>query len=176
MALRRFNAGGKKQKELTEEQKQEIKEAFDLFDTDGSGEIDSKELKVAIDAPTWKIEPWVHTGPHSDGVALEAPVIALGLLKHLPEGALPLASLLVLLLDPEGHLHHAARNVPVTPQGLHGLVVVPRAGGLVEERAPSILVFANQLNLFQGIFWLPLLDLLPDLSHRGLGRNWDREH
>merc|ERR1712187_1103809 len=44
-ALRRFNAGGKKQKELTEEQKQEIKEAFDLFDTDGSGEIDSKELK-----------------------------------------------------------------------------------------------------------------------------------
>ena len=35
MALRRFNAGGKKQKELTEEQKQEIKEAFDLFDTDG---------------------------------------------------------------------------------------------------------------------------------------------
>merc|ERR1712178_537838 len=47
-ALRRFNAGGKKQKELTEEQKQEIKEAFDLFDTDGSGEIDSKELKVAM--------------------------------------------------------------------------------------------------------------------------------
>merc|ERR1711879_834390 len=45
---RRFNAGGKKQKELTEEQKQEIKEAFDLFDTDGSGEIDSKELKVAM--------------------------------------------------------------------------------------------------------------------------------
>ncbi|KAL9138920.1 centrin [Amphidinium carterae] len=33
MALRRFNAGGKKQ-------------AFDLFDTDGSGEIDAKELKV----------------------------------------------------------------------------------------------------------------------------------
>merc|ERR1712026_292204 len=50
MALRRFNAGGKKQKELTEEQKQEIKEASDLFDTDGSGEIDSKELKVAMRA------------------------------------------------------------------------------------------------------------------------------
>merc|ERR1712147_101976 len=28
----------------------EIKEAFDLFDTDGSGEIDSKELKVAMRA------------------------------------------------------------------------------------------------------------------------------
>ncbi|CAK9063692.1 unnamed protein product [Durusdinium trenchii] len=41
---------GKKQKELTDEQKQEIKEAFDLFDTDGSGEIDSKELKVAMRA------------------------------------------------------------------------------------------------------------------------------
>merc|ERR1740115_608732 len=50
MALRRFNAGGKKQKELTEEQKQEIREAFDLFDTDGSGTIDAKELKVAMRA------------------------------------------------------------------------------------------------------------------------------
>merc|ERR1712224_1002035 len=50
VALRRFNQGGKKQKELTEEQKQEIKEAFDLFDTDGSGSIDSKELKVAMRA------------------------------------------------------------------------------------------------------------------------------
>ena len=47
MALRRFNAGGKKQKGLTEEQKQEIKEAFDLFDTDGSG---STELKDAMGA------------------------------------------------------------------------------------------------------------------------------
>ena len=28
--------------ELTEEQKQEIREAFDLFDTDGSGTIDAK--------------------------------------------------------------------------------------------------------------------------------------
>merc|ERR1711933_157563 len=50
MALRRFNQGGKKQKELSEEQKQEIKEAFDLFDTDGSGEIDAKELKAAMRA------------------------------------------------------------------------------------------------------------------------------
>jgi centrin-1 len=48
--------------DLTEEQKQEIKEAFDLFDTDGSGNfisknvssrlgrIDAKELKVAMRA------------------------------------------------------------------------------------------------------------------------------
>uniref|UniRef100_A0A8D0GVN2 Calglandulin n=1 Tax=Sphenodon punctatus TaxID=8508 RepID=A0A8D0GVN2_SPHPU len=36
--------------ELTEEQKQEIREAFDLFDTDGSGSIYVKELKVAMRA------------------------------------------------------------------------------------------------------------------------------
>ena len=40
----------KRRTELTEEQKQEIKEAFDLFDTDGSGTIDAKELKVAMRA------------------------------------------------------------------------------------------------------------------------------
>ena len=37
-----------KKREITEEQRQEIKEAFDLFDTDGSGSIDAKELKVAM--------------------------------------------------------------------------------------------------------------------------------
>ena len=36
--------------ELTDEQKQEIREAFDLFDTDGSGTIDAKELRVAMRA------------------------------------------------------------------------------------------------------------------------------
>ena len=36
--------------ELTDEQKQEIREAFDQFDTDGSGSIDAKELKVAMRA------------------------------------------------------------------------------------------------------------------------------
>lgn len=35
---------------LTEDQEQEIKEAFDLFDTDGSGTIDVKELKIAMRA------------------------------------------------------------------------------------------------------------------------------
>ena len=30
----------------------------------------------------------------SDGVALKAPIVAFGLLQHLPEGALPLTSLL----------------------------------------------------------------------------------
>ncbi|XP_078602398.1 uncharacterized protein LOC144876708 isoform X1 [Branchiostoma floridae x Branchiostoma japonicum] len=47
--------GGQRKKlgpkpELTEEQKQEIREAFDLFDADGSGTIDVKELKVAMRA------------------------------------------------------------------------------------------------------------------------------
>ena len=36
--------------ELSEEQKQEIKDAFDLFDTSGSGTIEQKELKVALRA------------------------------------------------------------------------------------------------------------------------------
>ena len=36
--------------ELTEEQKQEIKEAFDLFDSESTGRIDAKELKVAMRA------------------------------------------------------------------------------------------------------------------------------
>ena len=35
---------------LTGEQKQEIKEAFELFDTTNSGSIDSKELKLALRA------------------------------------------------------------------------------------------------------------------------------
>merc|ERR1712227_347565 len=39
-----------KQKGLTDDQIQEIREAFDLFDTDGSGTIDAKELKVAMRA------------------------------------------------------------------------------------------------------------------------------
>jgi len=33
---------------LTELQRQEIKEAFDLFDTEKTGTIDQHELKVAI--------------------------------------------------------------------------------------------------------------------------------
>lgn len=40
----------KGQKKLTDQQKQEIKEAFDLFDTDGSGSIDENELRVAMKA------------------------------------------------------------------------------------------------------------------------------
>ncbi|KAI8474007.1 MAG: caltractin-like protein [Monoraphidium minutum] len=48
VAARRAEQG--KRSGLTEEQKQEIREAFDLFDTDGSGTIDAKELKVAMRA------------------------------------------------------------------------------------------------------------------------------
>ena len=35
---------------LSESQKAEIKEAFDLFDTSGSGTIEAKELRVALQA------------------------------------------------------------------------------------------------------------------------------
>nr|XP_056711008.1 uncharacterized protein LOC130482321 [Euleptes europaea] len=45
-SLRRKRSGLKH--ELTEEQKQEIREAFNLFDTDESGGIDVKELDVAL--------------------------------------------------------------------------------------------------------------------------------
>ena len=48
-------------------------------------------------------------------------------------------------------LHHAARDVPVTPQGLDSFVVVTGARSLVEEWAPSILVLCK----------------LPSRRHRG---------
>ena len=38
------------EQELSVSQKEEIKQAFDLFDTSGIGTIDAKELKVAIRA------------------------------------------------------------------------------------------------------------------------------
>ncbi|GAW79106.1 centrin-1 [Plasmodium gonderi] len=47
--IRNTNARSKRN-ELNEEQKLEIKEAFDLFDTNGTGRIDAKELKVAMRA------------------------------------------------------------------------------------------------------------------------------
>lgn len=36
--------------ELSEEQKNDIREAFNLFDSQGSGTIDTKDLKVAMRA------------------------------------------------------------------------------------------------------------------------------
>ena len=46
----------KPRQELTEEQKQEIKEAFDLFDTDKAGSIDYHELKVALRALGFEVK------------------------------------------------------------------------------------------------------------------------
>merc|ERR1712094_109494 len=37
-------------KSITDEQKQELREAFDLFDTDGSGAVDAAELHTAMKA------------------------------------------------------------------------------------------------------------------------------
>jgi Ca2+-binding EF-hand superfamily protein len=48
MSMARKKSGPKF--ELTEEQRNDIKQAFDLFDTSGTGVIDIKELKVAIRA------------------------------------------------------------------------------------------------------------------------------
>jgi len=54
MSLKGFadksKSGLKKRRELNEEQKQEIKEAFELFDTDKDNAIDYHELKVAMRA------------------------------------------------------------------------------------------------------------------------------
>jgi centrin-1 len=44
------NVATRRARDITDEQRQEIKEAFDLFDTDQSGFIDGKELKVAMRA------------------------------------------------------------------------------------------------------------------------------
>ena len=44
----KFNAKKYERPGLTEDEIEEIKEAFDLFDTDGSGAIDPKELKAAM--------------------------------------------------------------------------------------------------------------------------------
>lgn len=47
----------RKQKfELTEDQRQEIKEAFDLFDTDKNGAIDAHEMKVAMRALGFEVK------------------------------------------------------------------------------------------------------------------------
>lgn len=46
-AKKRANAG---KLEISEDQKNDIKEAFDLFDTNSTGTIESKELKVAMRA------------------------------------------------------------------------------------------------------------------------------
>ena len=42
--------------ELSEEQKQEIKEAFELFDTDKNGSINAHEMKVAMRALGFEVK------------------------------------------------------------------------------------------------------------------------
>merc|ERR1712164_195285 len=53
-SMARGRAGADKRagelKSLTEEQKGELREAFDLFDTDGSGAVDASELHTAMKA------------------------------------------------------------------------------------------------------------------------------
>jgi len=72
---------------LTQDQVEEIKEAFDLFDTDGSGSIDVNELKVAMKALGWPGR--THTpsacprhAPHSQRVLTLATRAAPGRTSH----------------------------------------------------------------------------------------------
>ncbi|XP_020181683.1 uncharacterized protein [Aegilops tauschii subsp. strangulata] len=51
----RRDRGGRKR--LTAQKRKEIKEAFDLFDTDGSGTIDARELNVAMRALGFEMTP-----------------------------------------------------------------------------------------------------------------------
>uniref|UniRef100_A0A0A9H3S4 EF-hand domain-containing protein n=1 Tax=Arundo donax TaxID=35708 RepID=A0A0A9H3S4_ARUDO len=46
-----------RRKRLTAQKRKEIKEAFDLFDTDGSGFIDARELNVAMRALGFEMTP-----------------------------------------------------------------------------------------------------------------------
>ena len=48
MSKAKFNAKKFERPGLNEDEIEEIKEAFDLFDTDGSGTIDPKELRAAM--------------------------------------------------------------------------------------------------------------------------------
>ena len=48
MSKAKFNTKKFERPGLTEDEIEEIKEAFDLFDTDGSGTIDPKELRAAM--------------------------------------------------------------------------------------------------------------------------------
>ena len=41
---------------LTEEQMQEIREAFELFDVDGSGYVDTRELKISLRALGFEVK------------------------------------------------------------------------------------------------------------------------
>jgi centrin-1 len=50
MASKRKGGGNRKKFELTEQQKQEVEEAFKLFKTEGSATINANELKVALHA------------------------------------------------------------------------------------------------------------------------------
>ena len=49
-------AGGRKPRKragLSEEEMEEVREAFNLFDTEGRGQIDIKELKAVLIAASW---------------------------------------------------------------------------------------------------------------------------
>ena len=83
---------------------------------------------------------------------------------RLPERTLPFARLLILLLDPEAHLHQVSWNVAFIPQELDGLVIGARTGARDTRTVKTIIVAANQLDAFERILGPPFVNLLPDLA------------
>ncbi|KAJ8599885.1 hypothetical protein CTAYLR_005380 [Chrysophaeum taylorii] len=53
---RRFDRSSSKKKKLNEEELEEVREAFNLFDTEGRGAIDVRELKAAFRALGFQVK------------------------------------------------------------------------------------------------------------------------
>ncbi len=110
---RRTNAARSRGRpDLSEEQLEEIKEAFKLFDTDGSGSIDLRELKAAMRALGFEVKKDeakkmlsdVNKEPTDqitldDFVTMMAPKMVCSIPFAMTSRTLPLFSILLLHFD-----------------------------------------------------------------------------
>jgi len=49
-----------RKKQLTDEERAEIEEAFELFDSDKDKQLDRDEFKVALQELVWKVKPIIY--------------------------------------------------------------------------------------------------------------------